>query len=253
MKDEVSKNKKTKASETIVTLNEQADEMRTELTKLRQDLLEAQQDTQNKQGAQLLVEANEKLVLAVLQAESLAETAISDLDELARSSQRDILTDIPNRVLMLERLESAIISARRRKNRIAVLFLDLDHFKEINDTLGHAIGDKVLQLVARRLESAIRESDTACRYGGDEFLILLAEISQTADAEQIAEKIIAALEVPACIEDKTLHLAISIGIAIYPDDGKDAATLIDCADKAMYFSKKRNGSSFDLFDKDKPQ
>jgi len=124
----------------------------------------------------------------VLQAESLAETAISDLDELSRSSQRDILTDIPNRVLMLERLESAIVAARRRKNRIAVLFLDLDHFKEINDTLGHAIGDKVLQLVARRLESAIRESDTASRYGGDEFLILLAEISQTADAEQIAEK-----------------------------------------------------------------
>lgn len=253
MKEEVSKNKKTKASETIVTLNEQADAMRTELTKLRQDLLEAQQDTQNKQGALLLVEANEKLVLAVLQAESLAETAISDLDELARSSQRDILTDIPNRVLMLERLESAIVAARRRKNRIAVLFLDLDHFKEINDTLGHAIGDKVLQLVARRLESAIRESDTASRYGGDEFLILLAEISQSADAEQIAEKIISALEVPASIEDNTLHLAISIGIAIYPDDGKDAATLIDCADKAMYFSKKRNGSSFDLFDKDKPQ
>lgn len=253
MKDEVSKNKKTKASETIVTLKEQADEMRTELTKLRQDLLEAQQDPQNKRGAQLLVEANEKLVLAVLQAESLAETAISDLDELSRSSQLDILTDIPNRVLMLERLKSAIVSARRRKNRVAVLFLDLDHFKEINDTLGHAIGDKVLQLVARRLESAIRESDTASRYGGDEFLILLAEISQTADAEQIAEKIISALEVPAYIEDNTLQLAISIGIAIYPDDGKDAATLIDCADKAMYLSKKRNGSCFDLFDKDKPQ
>jgi diguanylate cyclase (GGDEF)-like protein len=250
MKDDAGKSKKTNASETIVTLKEQADEMRTELTKLRKDLLEARQDINSKQGSDL-VEANEKLVLAVLQAENLAETAISDLDELSRSSQRDILTDIPNRVLILERLESAIVAARRRKNRIAVLFLDLDHFKEINDTLGHAIGDKVLQLVARRLESAIRESDTASRYGGDEFLILLAEISQTADAEQIAEKIISALEVPASIEDKTLQLAISIGIAIYPEDGKDAATLIDCADKAMYFSKKRNGSSFDLFGKDK--
>jgi diguanylate cyclase len=250
MKD-VIKSKKTKAIETLVTLNEQADEMRTELTKLRQDLVNVKQDIKNQQGSQL-VEAKENLVLAVVHAESMAENAISDFDDLSKSSQRDLLTNIPNRVLMLERLESAIISARRRKNRIAVLFLDLDHFKEINDTLGHATGDKVLQLVASRLEAAIRESDTACRYGGDEFLILLAEISQSADAEQIAEKIIKALEVPACIDDKTLHLAISIGIAIYPDDGKDAAALIDCADKAMYFSKKRTGSSFDLFNKENP-
>lgn len=237
-----------KTNETIAILKKQANEMISELTELRQNLLKAQQDLNEKQVYQLL-EANEKLVLAVMQAENRAEIAISELDELSRSSQRDMLTNIPNRTLILERLESAIISARRRKNRVAVLFLDLDHFKEINDTLGHAIGDKVLQLVARRLESAIRESDTVSRYGGDEFLILLAEISQAIDAEQIAEKIILALEMPALIEDKTLYLAISIGIAIYPDDAKDATTLIYCADKAMYFSKKTCGSSFNLFDK----
>ena len=120
-----------------------------------------------------MAEANEQLALVALHAESVAETAVSELGELARSGQRDPLTGLPNRLLMLDRLENAIATARRHETRIAVLFIDLDNFKRINDTLGHAIGDEALKLAARRLQSAVRDSDTVSRHGGEEFLVLL--------------------------------------------------------------------------------
>lgn len=151
--------------------------------------------------ATVLQEANEQLVLAALHAETIAEEAVSHLDKLARSSQHDALTDTPNRALMLDRLENAIALARRHRTRIAVLFLDLDEFKQINDTLGHAAGDAVVQLVARRLESVVRHSDTVSRHGGDEFLVLMAEISQPSDAALISEKILAALAAPSRIDN----------------------------------------------------
>jgi diguanylate cyclase len=188
------------AEHALALLNEQADEVRADIVRSRRELAKVQRDIGGSRAAQLL-EANEQLVLAALQAESIAEEATGHLDELARSSQRDALTDTPNRALMLDRLENAIALARRHVTRIAVIFLDLDQFKQINDTLGHAVGDEVLQLVARRLESVVRASDTVSRHGGDEFLVLIGEISRASDAGVIAAKILAVLTAPSRVGD----------------------------------------------------
>ncbi len=240
------------ATRTLAQLNKQADHVRTELVHLREDLAQAQRDFSDARGSQLR-EANGQLVLAALQAVAAAETAASDLDQLARASQRDTLTDTPNRALMLDRMERAIAMARRRRTCIAVVFLDLDQFKQINDTLGHTIGDGVLQLVARRLESVVRDSDTVSRHGGDEFLVLLTGISRSSDAALIADKIIAALGAPSRVGEHILHLSASIGVAVYPEDGKDAATLIDRADAAMYRSKKNGLGSFEFHSTELPR
>jgi len=230
---------------TLASLDEQADAVRAELARLRQDLAQVQHDFSEARAAQLL-EANEQLVLAALRAETIAETAVSNLGELALSSQRDALTDTPNRALMLDRLESAIAMARRRGTRVAVLFLDLDDFKQINDTLGHAVGDAVLQLVARRLESVVRDSDTVSRHSGDEFLVLLAEVAQPADAVLTASKLLSALAEPSQVGDHVLHLSASLGVALYPEDGDDAATLIGRADAAMYRTKREGHGRSEL-------
>ena len=122
---------------------------------------------------------------------------------------------------MLDRLENAISMAQRRSTRVGVIFLDLDHFKQINDSLGHAVGDLVLQLATRRLEDAVRESDSVSRHGGDEFVVLLAEMAKPSDAAAVAKKIIDSLAVPAQVGPHTLSLSGSLGISIYPDDGAD--------------------------------
>jgi diguanylate cyclase len=237
------------ATRALAVLNQQADEIRADIVKSRRELAQVQHDFSGVRAAQL-VEANEQLVLAALQAESVAETATGHLDELARASQRDALTDTPNRALMLDRLENAIALARRHVTRLAVLFIDLDQFKHINDTLGHAVGDEVLQLVARRLESVVRASDTVSRHGGDEFLVLVGEISRAADAAVIAAKILAVLTAPSRVGDHMLRLSASLGIATYPDDGEDAATLISRADAAMYRSKRRRRGGFEFHRED---
>jgi diguanylate cyclase (GGDEF)-like protein len=177
----------------------------------------------------------------------MAETAVSNLDQLARSSQRDALTDTPNRALLLDRLQSALTMAQRRGIRAAVIFVDVDHFKQINDSLGHATGDAVLQQVARRLQAAVRDSDAVGRHGGDEFLVLLAEVSKMADASQIARKIISDMAAPSLLGGHMLHVSVSVGIAIFPDDALDASTLIGLADTAMYRSKRRGGGSFTFY------
>jgi len=239
------------ATQTLAKLNKQADRVRTELGHLREDLAQARRDFSDAGGSQLR-EANGHLVIAALQAEATAETAARDLGELARSSQRDALTDTPNRALMLDRMERALATARRRKTCIAVVFLDLDQFKQINDTLGHTVGDRVLQLVARRLESVVRDSDTVSRHGGDEFLMLLTGISRSSDAALIANKIIEALAAPSRVDEHVLHLSASIGIAVYPEDGQAAATLIDRADAAMYRSKKNGLGRFEFHSAELP-
>jgi diguanylate cyclase (GGDEF)-like protein len=132
------------------------------------------------------------------------------------------------------------------------VFVDIDHFKKINDTLGHATGDGVLQMVARRLEAAVRDSDAVGRHGGDEFLVLLAEVSKMGDAEHIVRKMIADIAAPVLIGGHVLHVSVSAGIATYPDDAADASTLIDLADAAMYRSKHRGGGSF-TFHGEKPE
>jgi diguanylate cyclase (GGDEF)-like protein len=145
---------------------------------------------------------------------------------------------------------SAITLARRRGTHIAVLFIDLDYFKLINDTLGHPVGDAVLCEVGRRLESAVRDSDTVSRYARDEFVVLLAEITQASDAAQIASKMLASLGEPCHFGINVLRLSASIGIALFPEDGDDVATLIGRADVAMYRAKREGGGNFDFHSED---
>lgn len=231
------------AGEKLAALNAQADGMRDHLATLRRHLAEVQHDL-SQTRANELQEANQKLVLAVLQADSIAEAAVSNLGQLTRASQRDPLTDTPNRALMRDRLDAAIAAAHRRGLRLAVLFLDLDHFKLVNDHLGHASGDAVLQLVAKRLIATVRNSDTVSRHGGDEFVILLPQIAHVADAATIASKLLAAVAAPARADRHVLKLSASIGIAIYPQDGTDVDALMERADTAMYRSKRRAHGGF---------
>ncbi len=168
-----------KLSQTVTLLDAQATDLRAELLKLRKQVVDVESDLSDSQAAQLQ-EANQKLVIAVLQADSIAEVATALLAAMTHSHQRDGLTGLPNRALGVDRLENAIEMARRHEKRVAVLFLDLGHFKAVNDQLGHASGDLVLQLVTTRLQAALRDSDTVSRYGGDEFLVLLPDISHAA-------------------------------------------------------------------------
>jgi diguanylate cyclase (GGDEF)-like protein/PAS domain S-box-containing protein len=166
---------------------------------------------------------------------------------MAYLAQHDGLTDLPNRILLGDRLKQAIALACRRKRKLALLFLDMDRFKHINDSLGHAIGDRLLQSVAHRLRACVRSSDTVSRQGGDEFVILLSDISHPEDADISAEKILAALGTPHSIDQHDLHVTGSIGIATYPDDGVDSDTLLQHADLAMYHAKENGRNNVQFF------
>src|SRR5262245_16468176 len=170
--------------------------------------------------------------------------AIADL------AQHDALTGLPNRRLLHERLTQSIALARRRETPLAVLFLDLDRFKNVNDSLGHEVGDKLLQSVAKRLSASVRESDTVSRQGGDEFVWLLREIAHGSGAALAAQKMIAALAEPHTIGNQDLHVSASIGVSLYPEDGRDAETLLKNADTAMYHAKDRGPNSFQFFKPD---
>jgi diguanylate cyclase (GGDEF)-like protein/PAS domain S-box-containing protein len=165
-------------------------------------------------------------------------------------AQHDSLTDLPNRVLLNDRLTQAIALAHRRRQRLAVLFLDVDRFKHVNDSLGHDVGDRLLQSAAQRLLACVRTSDTVSRQGGDEFVILLSEVTHGKDAAITAQKILSALRPPHCIDQHNLHLTVSIGISIYPDDGTDAVTLMKHADFAMYHAKDRGRDNCQFFKPD---
>jgi len=171
-------------------------------------------------------------------------------EEMARLAQHDGLTDLPNRMLLTDRLNQAIARARRNGTRVAVMYLDLDGFKHINDSLGHAAGDKMLQSVAARLVSCVRSSDTVSRLGGDEFVVLLSEISHAADASITARKILTALIPPHLVDDTNLHITLSIGLSAYPDDGNDAETLIKNADTAMYQAKETGRNNYRFYTKE---
>ena len=167
--------------------------------------------------------------------------------ELSHRAQHDFLTDLPNRVLLNDRINQAISFAARYSKQLAVMFLDLDYFKKINDAFGHAIGDKLLQSVATRLVSCVRRSDTVSRLGGDEFAILLSQVERSEDAVFSAQKILSALAAPYSIDQKHLDINASIGVSTYPSDGQDAETLIQKADTAMYDAKKLGGNSYQFF------
>lgn len=159
----------------------------------------------------------------------------------------DALTGLPNRVLLADRLAMATAQARRNKNKVALLMLDLDHFKHINDSLGHHIGDQLLEAVAVRLRSCLRESDTAARLGGDEFVICLSDIASAEDAEIVARKVLALFAEVFPIEKHNLHIGTSVGISLYPDDGEDSGGLLRAADTAMYDAKENGRGTFRFF------
>src|SRR6202521_394143 len=167
--------------------------------------------------------------------------------QMTHSAQHDLVTNLPNRLLLNDRIAQSIALARRQNRPIAVIFLDLDRFKYINDSLGHAIGDQLLQSVSKRLLASVRGSDTVSRQGGDEFVILLAEIAYPEDAATSANKILHALSAPHSIEGQDLHIDGSIGISVYPEDGEDAETLIKNADTAMYNAKENGRNNFQFF------
>jgi diguanylate cyclase len=168
-------------------------------------------------------------------------------DEMSHLAQHDVLTDLPNRLLLNDRLTQAISIARRNHSQLAVLFLDLDGFKHINDSLGHSVGDKLLQSVAGRLLACVRKSDTVSRQGGDEFVILLSEVTHAADAAIIAAKIIAELKKGHRIGKHRLRISASVGLSTYPNDGEDAETLIKNADMAMYDAKQSGRDKYRFF------
>ncbi|WP_149194664.1 diguanylate cyclase domain-containing protein [Luteimonas suaedae] len=223
-------------------LQQQAEHARAELARLRRDVEDAENQLNDNRSARLL-EANERLLAAALDAQRETEVASRALVELSETAQHDALTALPSRTRLLDRLASAIAFARRHGTRIALLFLDLDDFKQINDNLGHAVGDEVLKLAAQCLSGVVREEDTVSRYGGDEFLILLTEVSHASDAALVADKVIAALAAPSRVGDHVLRLSASIGISVYPGDGEDAETLIERADAAMYRAKRLGSGS----------
>jgi diguanylate cyclase (GGDEF)-like protein len=180
----------------------------------------------------------EQLVMTALWADAAADAALRNLSELVRAGQRDPLTATPNRAVFLDRLSSAIALSRRRESSLALLFIDLDDFKEVNDTLGHPVGDEVLRLVARRLTAAVRNSDSVCRYGGDEFLVLLPDVATAEDAVLIANEILGILTAPATVTGHAVTLRASVGVSLFPDDADDTGTLIGRADAAMYHVKR---------------
>jgi diguanylate cyclase (GGDEF)-like protein/PAS domain S-box-containing protein len=168
--------------------------------------------------------------------------------EMSHADQHDVLTGLPNRGLVKDRITQAIALARRRGTALAVFFLDLDGFKYINDSLGHAVGDKLLQSVAKRLVGCVRGSDTVGRQGGDEFVVLLPEIADAKDAAISAQKIIVALAEPHSVNQRHLQVTTSMGISVYPNVGPDAETLVKTADTAMYFAKESGRNNYKLFE-----
>jgi diguanylate cyclase (GGDEF)-like protein/PAS domain S-box-containing protein len=168
-------------------------------------------------------------------------------EQIEYQAYHDALTGLPNRLLFIDRLRVALARARRRAGSVCIMFLDLDHFKLINDSLGHASGDRLLQGVAERLRSCVREDDTVSRLGGDEFTILLPDVARGEDAAKIAQKTLDAVAAPLVVDGQDLLVTTSIGIALYPSDGETDDALLKNADSAMYRAKELGRNTYQLF------
>jgi diguanylate cyclase (GGDEF)-like protein/PAS domain S-box-containing protein len=168
-------------------------------------------------------------------------------DQIKNLAYHDALTGLPNRLLFTDRLSLAVSQAARHHGHLAVLFLDMDRFKVINDSLGHSLGDRLLQGVAERLMACVREADTVARLGGDEFTLLLPGIAHPADVARVAEKILEALKGPFKLEGRELYCTASMGISLFPEDGADAETLVKNADTAMYRAKEQGRDNYQLY------
>jgi diguanylate cyclase (GGDEF)-like protein/PAS domain S-box-containing protein len=189
---------------------------------------------------------DQRLVGAVMVFRDISDNVALNA-KMRHQAQHDFLTNLPSRVLLNDRVSLAISLARRSKAYPVLLFLDLDKFKHINDSLGHSVGDALLRAVAERLLGCVRVSDTVSRYGGDEFVILLADERQPQDAALTAQKVLHALSTPFLIDEQELYTSTSIGISVFPFDGVDAATLTKNADTAMYHAKERGRNNYQFF------
>ncbi len=183
-----------------------------------------------------------------------SQPLITDISErklmeqkLEEMATHDFLTGLPNRVLLADRFTMAAALAQRNKASLAVMSLDLDKFKTINDTLGHEAGDQVLKTVSTRLAAIIRASDTLARIGGDEFILVMQETKGREDATATAQRILDSFAEPLLIDGHQVHLSTSIGIAVYPEDTEDLETLIKKSDAAMYYSKGHGRNQFKFF------
>lgn len=168
-------------------------------------------------------------------------------ETIRRLAYYDSLTGLPNRTLFNDRLHLALARARRNHQKLAIMLLDLDNFKDVNDTLGHPVGDTLLEQVGDRLQGLLRASDTVARMGGDEFLLLLPGLAQAQDAEKLADKILRAIRKPLVLDGHPLHVTTSVGIAVFPDDGEDGDTLVKNADIAMYRAKAAGRDCYRLY------
>ncbi|MDF1877137.1 GGDEF domain-containing protein [Sulfurimonas sp. SAG-AH-194-L11] len=175
---------------------------------------------------------------------------IKQKTKLDYQANHDVLTGLPNRALFMDRLKHALQKAKRNGSVFALLFIDLDHFKEINDSLGHAVGDEVLVEVTQRLNEIIRSEDTVSRLGGDEFTIILEDLSQAQDASLVANKIVKSLSESMTFKEQLLYISSSIGISTYPDDGVSAEDLLKYADAAMYKAKDKGRNNFQYYSSD---
>ncbi|HZQ73395.1 MAG TPA: PAS domain S-box protein [Burkholderiales bacterium] len=175
----------------------------------------------------------------------------TELEEAKARAQHladhDALTSLPNRRLLEDRLRQALALSQRNRKQTAVMFIDLDRFKPINDSLGHAVGDVLLKEVSQRLVRQLREGDTICRIGGDEFVVVLPEVKRSSDVAQVAQKVIEQVSAPVRVDERELAVTCSVGIAVFPDDGRDAETLIRNADAAMYHAKELGRANYQFF------
>ncbi|MEO8361712.1 MAG: GGDEF domain-containing protein [Vicinamibacteria bacterium] len=246
--DESLKLERDRIARELAQVRRETEGARANLEHIQHEVEEAKDELLDVRTAHLL-EANEQLVASALRAQSAASTCEETLKEVSRATALDTLTELPNRAVLRDRLATAIARAKRDGTRLALLFLDLDDFKSINDTLGHAAGDAALKITADCLRASVREVDTVSRHGGDEFLILLSEIAQVGDAVLVADKVIAALDASPLASEHSINLTVSVGISVYPDHGEEVDQLIGRADRAMYAAKRQgNTSSVFTFD-----
>ena len=198
---------------------------------------------------QKLTMANEKLVITAVEAQVMAEDARIAKDLIDHMAHHDFLTGLPNRLSLKGRMTLAIAMAKRHHLKMAVLFIDLDRFKTINDSLGHAVGDSLLRLVAERLTKITRSTDVVSRQGGDEFVVLLSEVADEHAITSMADKLCEAIGAPYALAGQALRIGATIGISVYPDDSSDADTLIQHADVAMYDAKNSGRNRYQFFRK----
>lgn len=255
----LSREKSVTAREAAAHLREDAVDLREDMAHIREEeAAHREQEIGAAERARVVFDnqmsklqcANAHLVVATIEAHKLAEQVQSAKIKLDHLAHHDMLTGLPNRVLLQDRLGQAMEWAHRQSGQLAVMFMDMDRFKHINDSLGHAVGDQLLQSVAKRLVACVRHADTLSRQGGDEFILLLSSIEHAEDAARAVQKMFKALALPHSIEGHDLYIGMSVGISIFPGDSQDADTLIKNADTAMYHAKESGRNNYKFFEQD---